>query len=957
MISAADGRSIRCLVADVRAAIHDSLLERDDELAQITLALDDAAAGRGQLVVVEAAAGLGKTSLLEAAQASARACGFEALSARGSELERGFPFGIVRQLLEPRVAAMHGDERDLLFAGAARLARPLFEAEPARETADAAYPMLHGLYWLISNLADRGPLVLSVDDLHWGDAPSLRFFTFLLARLEEMPLALLMGMRPVESDANVLLSHLTVEAKSISIRPRPLSRHATADLVECHLGQRPDPEFADACHAATVGNPFFIQTLLREVASQGIEPTADQAARIRALGPRAVSRAVVMRLAMVPGGASLARAVAVLGDGTALVHAAPLAEMQERAAAQAADALVRGAILKHGSRLEFVHPIVRQAVYADLAPHERAEHHARAARLLAGSGEHPERVAAQLLQAAPAGDAWVADTLTRAAQDALSRGAPDSAAQYLRRGLAERPVADARLLQLLGAAEAQLGHPDAPMHLEQAMQADSDARTRALAAHDLALLHGLGGDVPRAVELFTEAIDLVCADDRELALEFEAELAAVGMFDSACARRVRPRVERLLDEVSGRTTAERAVLGQIALNHAMACAPAADVAALAQRALATPRWLVGRHPEAPQYYHAVAVLVSTERYDLAAEHLEHALKAGRTAGSPMTVAVAEYHRSRLAYHRGALREAEADAEHSLGLMHRHPWGAARAGSLVTLIEALVDRGALDAADHLIKEHALEGDIPDGLTYNLLVQARGRLRLAQDRPAEALDDLLEYGRREHDWFGANPALSSYRSATARALKALGESGRAQALAEEELSLARAFGAQRAIGIALCTCGVIQAQRGIGLLEEAVAVLERSGAQADLARALVEHGIWLRRANRRADAREPLNRGHELARSIGADGLAQQAEAELQAAGAKPRRQPATGLDALTASERRIAAMAAEGASNPQIAQALFVSLKTVETHLRNAYRKLDVHSRNELPRVLAGSPSA
>ncbi len=341
--------------------------------------------------------------------------------------------------------------------------------------------------------------------------------------------------------------------------------------------------------------------------------------------------------------------------------------------------------------------------------------------------------------------------------------------------------------------------------------------------------------------------------------------------------------------------------------------------------------------------------MATERYELAAQHLEQAREASRTAGSPMTLVVTTYHGSRLAYHRGALREAEADGEHSVQLMRGQPWGAARAGSLASLLEALVDRGALDAAEQALREHGADGHIPDGLTFNLLLYARGALRLAQGRPAEALSDLSEYGRREHDWFAANPALSSYRSKTARVLMMLGDCDQARALAEEELALARAVGAARAIGMALCTCGVVQAERGMGLLEEAVRVLERSGAQVELARALVEHGSALRRANRRSEARELLSRGHELARNCGADGLAQQAAIELQATGARPRRQLSTGLDALTPSERRIAAMAAEGSSNPQIAQSLFLSLKTVETHLGSAYRKLDVHSRSELPR--------
>ena len=945
---------LRLTVAPVRT-VDRFLLERDGDLSQITTAFDGVTGcGSGQLVVVEAAAGLGKTSLLAAALASASERGFDLLSARGSELERDFSFGVVRQLFEPKVATADDAERDALFAGAARLARPLWAIDALeRPAADAMYTTLHGLYWLLANLASRRPLCVAVDDLHWADGSSVRFLAFVTSRLEELSMVLLLAMRPAEPGSEMLAQHLSSGIESIAVSPRPLSAEATAQLTAARLGQEPECEFVQACHAATAGNPFFIEALLRELALQDISPTGAQAARVARLGPRAVSRAVVMRLARVPGGPALARAIAVLGDGAELAHAAQLADLQADAAAKTADALIRAAILKRSSRLEFVHPIVRQAVYGDLAPHERAEQHALAARLLATHGARAERLAAQLLHAQPAGEDWVITTLAQAAQDALARGAPETASEFLRRALAERPAhCDALLLRMLGAAEAQLGQPEAFAHLEQAMHAAPDGRSRALAVHDLALMRGLGGDVALAVELFEEAIDLVTADERELALEFESELQAVAMFDSSCGRKVRTRMDRLQSQVSGQTIAERALLGQFALNEAMRCVPVERVADLAERALETPRWIVGRFPEAPQYFHAVAVLVNAGRYDFVTRQLEQAVEAGRSAGSPMTVAVALYHRSRLGLHRGSLREAESDAEESVTLVDGHPWKAAQDISLTTLIEILLARGELAAAERIVTERSFDGEIQDGLTYNFLLHARGALRLAQGRTAEAREDLLEYHRREHDWFGANPGLSAYRSQAARALQALGEHEHARQLAEEALERAHAFGAPHAIGVALCTCGSLQGDRGLELLAEAVRVLEPTGARLELARALVEHGTWLRRANRRADARAPLSRGHDIAQACGADGLAEQAAAELQATGARPRRRTHAGRDALTPSERRIAAMAADGLSNPKIAQSLFVSLKTVETHLGSVYRKLDIHSRSELPTVLA-----
>ena len=174
-------------------------------------------------------------------------------------------------------------------------------------------------------------------------------------------------------------------------------------------------------------------------------------------------------------------------------------------------------------------------------------------------------------------------------------------------------------------------------------------------------------------------------------------------------------------------------------------------------------------------------------------------------------------------------------------------------------------------------------------------------------------------------------------------------------EAELELARDYGAPRAIGVALRTLGLVAGDEdGIEALEESLEVLEASPARLDTSRTLVALGGAMRRAGRRRDARGPLREGLDLARRCGASALADHALAELRAAGGRPRRQELTGAEALTPSEKRVVALAVEGLSNPQIAQALFVTRRTVEMHLTNAYRKLDVSSREELAGALRAS---
>jgi DNA-binding CsgD family transcriptional regulator len=195
--------------------------------------------------------------------------------------------------------------------------------------------------------------------------------------------------------------------------------------------------------------------------------------------------------------------------------------------------------------------------------------------------------------------------------------------------------------------------------------------------------------------------------------------------------------------------------------------------------------------------------------------------------------------------------------------------------------------------------------------------------------------------------------AWRSQAALALLQLGRSEEAAPLAEQELALARAWGAPRALGAALRAAGLVAGgKQGLALLQEAVEVLADSPAKLEQAKARTELGAALRRANHRARARDQLRRAVELATICGASPLAARAESELLATGARPRRIALSGLESLTPSERRVAEMAAEGPTNREIAQALFVTPKTVEVHLSSVYRKLGIGSRSQLAGALS-----
>jgi DNA-binding CsgD family transcriptional regulator len=214
-------------------------------------------------------------------------------------------------------------------------------------------------------------------------------------------------------------------------------------------------------------------------------------------------------------------------------------------------------------------------------------------------------------------------------------------------------------------------------------------------------------------------------------------------------------------------------------------------------------------------------------------------------------------------------------------------------------------------------------------------------------------MLDAGHRYADWGVANPAEARWMSDAALIKLALGDREGACELAESEVALARRFGAPRALGVALRANGLVAGgDEGLELLREAVDVLRGSPASLEQAHALIELGAALRRANRRSEARGSLQEGLEIARRCGAAPLAERAYDELSATGARPRRIIRSGVEELTPSELRVARMAADGMRNKEIAQALFVTVRTVETHLRHAYQKLDISSRGELAAALA-----
>ncbi|MFN3006304.1 ATP-binding protein [Mycolicibacterium wolinskyi] len=940
---------------DLSAGEHPVLFDREDDLAALDRALAEACSGAGGVLLIEGPAGIGKTVLLDELRRRASGLSMTVLAARGGELERGFGFGVVRQLLETVLVAADTAERDRLLAGAARLAQSVFTDVPtAEKTGDIAFATLHGLYWLVVNLTERGPLVLAVDDAQWADEPSIRFFLHLAHRLAGLPVVLALTVRSEADRHRDDLSSLMLEARPPVLRPRPLGDSAVTRLVRASLGTGADAQLCSACAHATGGNPFLLSELLGEFRREGRPASDIDAAVVDRLAPERIATAVLLRVGRLhPQATALARAVAVLGEQARLAFCAQLADIEPRIAPTLAARLVDLTVLVSGDPLRFVHPIVRTAIYEDLTAAERAGLHARAARLLADHHADRGAIGVHLLATPPSGERQVVAMLREAARSALAGGAPDTAAALLRRALDEPPDATDRpqVLFELGNAEHEIGDPAAKGHLAEAGASTADPLTRARAF--TALAWTTHTDVLRQREQlphYERAAAEVAPRDRELALQLEAARLGALMVNPDLPVKFEAEAARFRDQPV--ITAAECLLRSFVARSALETGPVSVAGDLAEQAGSHPALVSqGGHPL--WRTNVTICLVEAERYEVAEHILTRAIRHAERSGSPQWLSRALWLRGLARHRRGDLRSAEADARSSVDL-HGPSADYRAAPGLVVVIESLADQGRVDEGDALLAARGMDGELAPILFSVLPLLSRGRLRAAAGDHERARKDLMDALLRIEESRGMFPWANDAQVALVPVLLALGDDRAAHTVAEQALAAAETAGSFRRLGGALRVCGLVTGgEEGLDLLRRAADTLARSPAVLWRAQAYIDLGTALRHAGHAVAARTALRDGMELAHRCGAISLADRAEAELRAAGGRPRRRAGTGADALTPSERRVAELAAHGVSNKEIAQSLFVTLRTVELHLSNAYSKLEIRSRHQLAAALGG----
>lgn len=835
------------------------LVERERELDRIAAAANALAAGQGGLLLFEGPAGIGKSRLLIELRDRARAAGADVLEARATTLEREYGFGVVRQLFE----TVGPDDPALRDAPGARAV--LGHAGGDGAASEGLFAAFHGLHHVVGQLARDRPLLLAVDDLQWSDAESLRFCAYLARRLSRLPVLLAATIRTGEPDADEgLLAELAADPGAGVLEPQPLTPAASAQLVRARLGADADAAFAAACHAVTAGNPLLLRQLLNALESEGVTPDAEHAAAVEAIGPRAVARTVLLRLARLPADTvAVARAVAVLGENPALPAIAALADIPEPRAADAIAILDRAEILRGDAPLGFVHPLVRDAVYEELPAARRALEHAGAARVLADLGAAPEAVAAQLLRAPERGDPWTVERLRDAAAVALERGAPVPARVYLERALAEPPEAALRgpLALELGRVASYVHGPGAVSALRRALAELTDPIDRAHAIHMLAEILVFVDGASEAAVLVQETRDALPESEHDLRDGLTAVRLVCGNFG---AHEVDPSELSVLEQVvrgpRGLGPGSRELTAMAALITAVVTGPS-DVAAQLGREVLADEVMLRAEPGLFTPCGAIAIsLVDPAEAALVWDRVA-AFSARR--GSILDALANLLWGGLNLMWLGDLRAAAESQERS----HEGEklFGSAVSGDMgytpgiMTMVA--VARGRLDEAERALLLTGEHTGASDGTRFWRFGKAE--LALAQGRFEEAIAiaDALADGRPPT----TNPIWAPWRSVRARGLAGVGRHDEARALAAQELAIAQAYGAAWGIGRALRGLGELsEGAAAVAHLREATALLDGTSAKLERARAWTA----LARATGEDAARA---RALELARETGAEGL--------------------------------------------------------------------------------------
>ncbi|MFD5030346.1 AAA family ATPase [Streptomyces sp. NPDC058405] len=923
------------------------LLERDTELARVDAALRAADSGTSSLILVTGPLGIGRSALLRQLPGLAAGEDVRVLRANAAPMEQDFAFGVVRQLFDSLLTGAPEDDRERRTPEADHITRLLAaDTTPSGggRTGAASETILLGPRSL---LADAGPhtrLLILVDDLQWVDVPSLRWLAHLAKRLNGLRAVLVCTLRDGDERACHPLVREVADTSTQVLRPAPLSLDATRTLIQEQYGRPGHEEYARACHEASGGNPLFLMSVLLGMEARGFPPTTEHSGPARSLRPSGLRERLASFLRTQPPAVrDLAAAVAAFGDQGDPALIEQLAGLDENGFGAARRAMYDMGLLADAREPRFIHGVVRDAVESSMSASERERSHTAAADLLYRCGRPAEQVAAHLLAVTTDCRPWSVVVLRAAADTALRRGAPETAARYLRHALLHHHAQDERRARLLiDLATAERGYdPEAcERHITQATSLLTTARDRAAAALRippalLARASPLATGLLRRSAAELGAPTSLDGPAREMALRIEARLRHHGHESPGELASAAERLREMGEEPSLGSAAERELMA------VLLCSGTLTGRLSAAEAARTANRILEREPAASARAHTALPLVVITLF--AAESVqgvdswlstEQQTRRQNATGADDVLLFAE--RALVLVSQGRLTQAREHVERAMGLAETD-W---REMSVIALSSV-----ALELRDPALSERILaraRGRRSAGLALAATLQIlQASVDAQRGLRARALESLLACGRQLDGSGWQNSALFPWRPHAIGLHHRLGDSRSALCLAEEEHAWATEWGAPTGLGRALRLKGWLHGGEGVPLLREAVEVLRGSAYELELARTLVLLG---RQLGNGPEAEAALREAGALAAACGAPWLVERAELGLGTA-APPRKV------VLTRSERRVISLVGRGLTNQEIAGELGVSSRAVEKHLTNSYRKLGVSGRHELADAL------
>lgn len=955
----------------MRTSVDGPLLERAALVEAIDHALDAVGARHGGGMALEGVAGAGKTRLLRVAEERAAARGMEVRRAAGDDLSATLPWGVCRQLF--------ADVDLATVSASAELAAPALVPTDFGRPQDphTVYRLLHGLHSLVVDLAQRRPQVLIIDDAQWSDPESLRFVAYLIARAPGLPLGVFLATRtgpPRREDTEQLVTRIHGSPLIELHQVNPLTTSSVSALVRAVF---PDATaaFCTTIDEATGGNPFLCHEMLLTARAEQIPATDGGAERLRNIQHVGVRTSILVRLAQLGSDATaVASAVSVLGPQATLARVTDLSGLPGGRAATAIDGLISADILREtGRRLDFVHPVIREAVYRDLGPAARRLAHHRSAALLRTTGTSAE-VATHLLAAGPPWEAWAGAVLEDAGNTAMAQGAPARAVPLLTAALEANPdgvdeAATARILLALGRAEAASGAPAAMAHFHEALGALSDSFENLDLVRDLGEALYTAGHYRESSAAFAHGLRVLTADPKRTVDPLLAAQVLAGKYVSGVLAGEPPvGIEQLARQLMPDDAAGEAS----DLPHRTLCALAAGRRAfglgvgpaehrhdaaweLARAALAGEASLPLELGIVVLEPLALSLYIS-RRLNEALLLLDRVLAQAAERGELPAVTSLITVRAQVHLAAGKVLEASKDATDAVRLAVEFP--SSNSQTEMVARNVLVQAALLGADARTASETV---DVPDAeqrwgatIMYAWFLDAVGHEALSKGDHATAFDAFRSAGER----FlapGGTGGHTAWRLGAAMAAHGLGRATQARDLARAEYERAAAFGAPAPLAEALRVTALVgERDEAEQLLRQAMDMLPAGEAPLERSRLHLDLGALLRRQNRRAEARELLRTGIDLARECGAMALAERGREELAAAGGRRVDRAAYGVAALTPAELRVAELVATGMTNREVAVTLFVSRKTVEVHLSSCYRKLGITNREQLGSAMNGS---